>query len=85
MKNRITIEQAERKMFGLLQTEDMGDRVYELAQDLYQKYIQYIEEHFEITGKEEYLDSDQEWYDSIYEEFFQAVYDAMVKFLTAKQ
>lgn len=81
--DKISIESAEQMMYMLLDKEDMGDRIYEFAQELYQRYIRKIEENFEVD--ESNLDINERWYDAIYEEFFQAVYDEMVKFLTARQ
>lgn len=80
-KGNITIGQAQAKMFALLNVEQMGDRVYEFAQDLFQKYIAFIEKSYKIDGVEEYLDIDEEWYDEIQEEFYQAVYDKINDFL----
>ena len=77
----MTIEQAEQKMFDMLKAEQMGDRIYEFAQELYQRYINVIETGTEIEGKDEYLDSDEEWYDEIHDEFFQTVYDRIRKFM----
>ncbi len=81
MAQTLTIEQAEQKMFDMLKAEQMGDRIYEFAQELYQRYINVIETGTEIEGKDEYLDSDEEWYDEIHDEFFQTVYDRIRKFM----
>ena len=78
---RITIEEAEQKMFDLLNAEDMGDRIYEFAQELFQRYINVIESGNTITNKD-VLDRYEEWYDGVQEEFYQAVYDRATKFLT---
>lgn len=83
MKKQITIADAEQMMFDTLEEMDLGDKIYEFAQDLYQGHIQYIEDNYEVDESD--LGSGERWYDAIYEEFYQAVYDAMVKFLTGRQ
>lgn len=80
---KISIEQAEQMMFDSLAKEDMGDRIWEFAQELYQKYIRQIEEKHTVVNKD-VLDRDEEWYDGIYEEFFQEVYERMINFLTQR-
>lgn len=84
LKLKLTIEGAQKYMFDLLNKEDMGDRIYELAQDIFQGCINVVENNSVIEGVEEYLDTGQAWYDEIQEEFYQAVYDKMTDFLTAK-
>ena len=79
-RERIDIEQAEQKMFELLKKEQMGDRIYEFAQDLYQRYINVLETKYNITNKD-VLDRDEEWYDNVHDEFFQGVYNRMLGFL----
>jgi hypothetical protein len=66
-------------MFDTLNEMDMGDKIYEFAQDLFQGHINYIDYHYDVDDST--LEPHERWYDGIYEEFHQAVYDAMVKFL----
>ena len=80
-KQKITTAGAEQKMFALLALEDMGDRIYEFAQELYQRYIRQIEDEFKVECPDW---PDVEWYDGIYEDFFQEVYAKMIEFLTAR-
>lgn len=82
-KVKITIEQAQKCMFELLKKADLGDRVYEFAQNVFQGFINFIETGAEIKDKEK-LDSGEAWYDEIQEEFYQAVYDKLTEFLTQK-
>ena len=78
---RITIEEAREDLFSQLRCESIGDRIYEFAQELFQRYINLIECADEVTGLD-VLDSGEEWYDGVQEEFYQAVYDRATKFLT---
>ena len=82
-KIKITAIEAEQKMFALLAREDMGDRIYEFAQELYQRYIRKIEDEFKVE-RPDCMSRDEEWYDGIYEDFFQEVYAKMIEFLTAR-
>jgi hypothetical protein len=82
-KVKLTIEQAQHAMFELLKKADLGDRVYEFAQGIFQGFINFLETGAEIKDKER-LDSGEEWYDGIQEEFYQAVYDKLTEFLTQK-
>lgn len=75
----MTVEQAEQKMFDMLNAEQMGDRIYEFAQELYQRYINVIETGNKINT--DVLDRYEEWYDGVHDEFFQAVYDRINKFM----
>lgn len=79
--DKISIESAEQMMYMLLDKEDMGDRIYEFAQELYQRYIRKIEDEFKVERPDW---TDVEWYDGIYEDFFQEVYAKMIEFLTAR-
>ena len=79
MKTKITQGEAIKKVFDSLSETDMGDVVYECAQNLMQGFVQFIEDHYDI---EDCSDADcVMWYDEIYDEFHQAVYDAMSKYL----
>jgi hypothetical protein len=79
---KIDVEQAENKMFELLAKEDMGDRIYEFAQDIFQSCINVVETNSEIDDRD--LDSTEEWYDEIQDDFYQSVYEKMTEFLTSK-
>jgi len=81
--DKISIESAEQMMYMLLDKEDMGDRIYEFAQELYQRYIRKIEDAFKVE-RPDCMSRDEEWYDGIYEDFFQEVYAKMIEFLTAR-
>jgi hypothetical protein len=83
-KRKITIDEAQALMYNSLNVVDFGDKVYELAQDIFQGFINVIETKCEIEGVEEYLDSDQAWYDEIQEDFYQQVYDKLTEFLLGK-
>lgn len=80
-KKKITIEDAQRAMYEKLEKVSMGDKVYEFAQDIFQGFINMIETENEIKDAEERLESDQEWYDEIQEDFYQTVYDKLTDFL----
>lgn len=80
---QITMLEAQKKMFDLLKEKDMGDTIYEAAQAVFQDAINAIETGNEIIDKDE-LDTGQEWYDEIQEEFYYAVYDKLAEFLRAK-
>lgn len=82
-KAKLTIEQAQYCMFDRLKKADLGDRVYEFAQNIFQRFINFIETGAEIKDKER-LDSGEAWYDEIQEEFYQAVYDKLTEFLTQR-
>lgn len=77
---QLTIEQAQRELFSMLNAEDMGDRIYEFAQNLFERYVNLIECADKIDT--DMLESDEAWYDDAREEFFQAVYDRAKNFLT---
>lgn len=81
-KQKITTAGAEQKMFALLAREDMGDRIYEFAQELYRRYIEFIQYSYDIEGATD--EDDVAWYDGIYEDFHQEVYAKMIEFLTAR-
>lgn len=72
-------------MFWLLDKYDLWDAVYEFAQEVFQDCIKRIEDAFNITDIDRYLDTDQEWYDEIQEEFYEAVYDKLAAFLTGEE
>lgn len=80
---KISIEQAESMVFDLLNKEDLGDRIYEFAQELFQRYIRQISERYSIENPD-VLDRHEEWYDGVYEDFHQEVYAKMIDFLTAR-
>lgn len=81
--DKISIESAEQMMYMLLDKEDMGDRIYEFAQELYQRYIRLIEDNFKVECPD-CMSRDEEWYDGIYEDFHQEVYAKMIEFLAAR-
>ena len=83
-KRKISIDEAQALMYNSLNVVDFGDKAYELAQDIFQGFINVIETNCEIEGVEEYLDPDQEWYDEIQEDFYQQVYDKLTEFLLGK-
>lgn len=76
---QLTVEQAQRELFSMLNAEDMGDRIYEFAQALFERYVNLIECADKIDT--DVLESDEAWYDDAREEFFQAVYDRILKFM----
>lgn len=83
LKCKLDISGAQKLMFELLDKVDMGDKIYELAQDIFQGCINVVETNSTIKGVEEYLDSGEEWYDEIQEEFYQKVYDKVKQFMGA--
>lgn len=91
----ITEIQAEEKLLAVLDTEegkDLGDAVYELAHDLYRKHIQKIEENNTIVDEngKPALTSNSDgvvgelWFDCVYDQFFEKVYENLIEFLTRK-
>lgn len=79
-RDELTVQEAERELLSTLDNVSFGDKVYELAQDLYQGGISMIESSHGITGTD-LFDSGEMWYDSIREEFFQEVYNKLSNFL----
>lgn len=79
---RLSIEQAEHKLFDLLYSESIEDRLYELAQDLFNRSVRKLEEEYEVEDLE-FLESDAEWYDDSYDEFIRQAFGRMSDFLTA--
>ena len=81
--DKITVYEAQKKVYELLNNEYLGDRVYEFAQELFDKYINWIELKNEIIDKDA-LDSSEAWYDEIQEDFFESVYEKLIDYLTLK-
>ena len=79
---KISIEQAEQELFDLLYAEDIEDRLYDLAKDLFDKSVRKIEDEHTIENPD-VLDRDEEWYDSSFEEFMRQAFGRMIDFLTA--
>lgn len=65
-------------VYECLEKELWGDRIYEFAQERFRNYIDSISYKYEIDKRE--LCSDEEWYDEIYEDFFESVYAKMIEF-----
>lgn len=84
MAKKISIEQAENLMLDKLAKEDMGERIYDFAQELYQQYIREIEDKYRVENPN-VLDRYEKWYDGIYEEFFQTVYDTALSYLSKRE
>jgi len=86
----LSVGDAEQMMRDLLSKESMGDRVYEFAQNLFQRYINVIHAGHRIANIDGVFEDDNDhggeaWYDGIQEEFFQAVYDRMSDFLNNRE
>lgn len=77
--SKITIAQAESEIFDMLAAENMGDRIYEFAQGLFDKYVNLIECADEVDM--DALERDERWYDHAREEFFQTLYDRITKLM----
>ena len=81
--DKITVYEAQKKVYELLYNEYLGDRVYEFAQNLFNKYINWVELKNEIIDKDVF-ESSEEWYDEIREDFFETVYEKLIDYLTLK-
>ncbi len=76
-KEKITREQALRKTMALIEDNwTIPDKVYELAQDVWQKATHAITDKYDITDWD--LDSDEEWYDEFISELFSTSYLAIL-------
>ena len=81
----ISIFDAEQKVREFANKELVEDRVYELAQDLVNKYIDKVEEEFAITdvnGAECAGEScvDTMWYDDVREDAMKIIFEKLDAF-----
>ena len=81
----ISIFDAEQKVREFANKELVEDRVYELAQDLVNKYIDKVEEEFAITdvnGVECVGEScvDTMWYDDVREDAMKIIFEKLDAF-----
>lgn len=86
-KQTISINDAEQKLIDTLNATDFGDRVYEFAISLYHKGIKEINNKYNITdvdGNACKDTDDEQWYDGVYEEFLEKVYEKTIDFLTGR-
>lgn len=85
MKEKINILEAEKRLLNTL-NDSFEDRLYEFAQELFQRGVAKVEENATVVGlnDEEYSDgSDGEctWYDALWQGFFDEVYYKTFNFL----
>lgn len=79
----ISIFDAEQKVREFANKELIEDRVYELAQDLVNKYIGKVEEEFTITdenGVECDGDNGTMWYDDVREDAMKIIFEKINAF-----
>ena len=80
--NTIKEQNAQDKLFKLLERIDMGDAVYEMAQSIFQKCIDDVESNGMVVDNDgNDYDSGEAWYDDVQEDFFECVYEKLKKFL----
>lgn len=79
---KISIEEANSLIFDMLRREHIEDRFYELACDLFQKYVTKIAEENEI---EDWGTVDEEggemWYDESQDEFLRCAFARIKEFV----
>ena len=80
---KISIEEAEQRLFEMLDKEDIGDVIYEAVRELFMKYVRRIEDGFKVTSPD-ILDRYEEWYDGVQDSFMEAGYDKMLKYYYGK-
>lgn len=73
----ISIFDAEQKVREFANKELVEDRVYELAQDLVNKYIDKVEEEFAITDEN---GNDTMWYDDVREDAMKIIFEKLDAF-----
>ena len=73
----ISIFDAEQKVREFANKELVEDRVYELAQDLVNKYIGKVEEEFAITDEN---GDDTMWYDDVREDAMKIIFEKLDAF-----
>ena len=73
----ISIFDAEQKVREFANKELVEDRVYELAQDLVNKYIDKVEEEFAITDEN---GDDTMWYDEVREDAIKIIFEKLDAF-----
>lgn len=73
----ISIFDAEQKVREFANNELVEDRVYELAQDLVNKYIDKVEEEFAITDEN---GDDTMWYDEVREDAIKIIFEKLDAF-----
>lgn len=70
----ISIFDAEQKVREFANKELVEDRVYELAQDLVNKYINKVEEEFAITDVN---GDDTMWYDDVRDDAMKIIFEKL--------
>lgn len=78
----ITQERAGEKLLSLIDKSELGDRVYELAQELCDEAIVKIEKEYTIVDVDNVPfteDDDEMWYDLYRDEFVSAVFEIIVE------
>lgn len=78
----ITQERAGEKLLSLIDKSELGDRVYELAQELCDEAIAKIEKEYTIVDVDNVPfteDDDEMWYDLYRDEFVSAVFEIIVE------
>ena len=73
----ISIFDAEQKVREFANKELVEDRVYELAQDLVNKYIDKVEEEFAITDVN---GDDTMWYDDVRDDAMKIIFEKLDAF-----
>ena len=73
----ISVFDAEQKVREFANNELVEDRVYELAQDLVNKYIDKVEEEFAITDEN---GDDTMWYDEVREDAIKIIFEKLDAF-----
>lgn len=88
MKEKINLDEANKRLIDTLYSHDFEDRVYEFAQECFHRGIAKVEESATIVDEDgRCLDSEQPnedgnmWYDDIMEDFFDECYQRLYDFL----
>jgi len=78
----ITKEKAVEMLLSFIDKENLGDRFYEFAQEVFQKAIASVEkEHIivDVDGIPYTEEDDEMWYDDTFKEFLEKLADKLAK------
>ena len=84
---KISIQEAEQKMWELLDKEHLEDRLYELARELTNQYIEKIEKEYTIVDVDgvpcnsELSEDGEMWYDDVREELVIDIFERVTNFV----
>lgn len=86
MKEKINAFEAEKRLLDTLKDDDFQDRIYEFAQECFQRGIAKVEEKAIVVDADgepwsDGNDGECTWYDWIWQGFFDACYQALYNFI----